>query len=204
MTYTHVFLSSSPPQPPTKVYFARLKHGLRPETPDLGKHNLPTGWSCRCCRIFTRLSKCQVSEYSRTPGRCRRWAGVMVRCSTDCGTRKKSTSSSRITFRHSLSRTRVRHFVSLLPAFRFNPVLSFPLTKWKQVQIWRALCLKSNHHSTRLLDSQGNLTTYKAARYNYIYICCHFTDTTTCTLSRDTQKLVCYFWIQWTGIIWKC
>jgi hypothetical protein len=55
-----------------------------------------------------------------------------------------------------LSRTRVRHFVSLLPAFRFNPVLSFPLTKWKQVQIWRALCLKSNHHSTRVLDRQGN------------------------------------------------
>ena len=62
---------------------------------------------------------------------CRRWAGVTVRCSTDCGTRKKSTSSSRITFRHSLSRTRVRHFVSLLPAFRFDPRLIISVNEMK-------------------------------------------------------------------------
>jgi hypothetical protein len=45
----------------------------------------------------------------------------------------------------------------------------------------------------------GNLTTNTQIKrhdiyiYIYIYICCHFTDTTTCTLTRDTQKSVCYF-----------
>ena len=29
--------------------------------------------------------------------------------------------------------------------------------------------------------------------YIYIYMCCHFTDTTTCTLSRDTQKFALLF-----------
>jgi hypothetical protein len=43
------------------------------------------------------------------------------------------------------------------------------------------------------LGERNHLTTYKAARYIYIYICCHFTDTTTSTLTRDTQKSVCYF-----------
>jgi hypothetical protein len=43
---------------------------------------------------------------------------------------------------------------------------------------------------------RGYLTTYKAARY-YIYIlyinCCHFTDITISTLTRDTQKSVFRF-----------
>ena len=171
MTYTHVFLSSIPPSPPQPKYTLpdlNMASGLRPLIWVNTTYLLVEAVDVAGFLLDYLNVRFQNVRF-RTPGRCRRWAGVMVRCSTDCGTRKKSTSSSRITFRHSLSRTRVRHFVSLLPAFRFNPVLSFPLTKWKHVQIWRALCLKSNHHSTRLLDSQGNLTTYKAARYNYIY-----------------------------------
>ena len=39
------------------------------------------------------------------------------------------------------------------------------------------------------INKLDNVTTYKAARY----ICCHFTDTTTRTLTRDTQKSVWYF-----------